>query len=199
MVIDTLSNETWALTNPGGNFTNNGYPTRVPTLLAPPLGATAGTGLQKQGDGVIAMGHGGNYSPNNLILLPFGAGVATNTFTMKVLGWRPTKLGPGQPASAPLWIPVVLGTYTITLGTGTGVAGADLTTTALFATTITMTGGPTFVTAGAPPISLEWLQVSPTGNDIGFISVRSFGFRYMETIFSTGGVATSCNSLYCKM
>jgi hypothetical protein len=186
MVIDTLSNETYALTN-SVNYSTNGYPSRIPTTTAP------------SGDGVIPMGHMGGYSPNHLILVPFGVGSSTNTFTMQILGWRATKLPPGQPASLPLWIPVNLGEYTITLGTATGVAGADLTTTSLFNTTITFTGGPTFVTAGAAPVSLDWLQISPGSNKIGMISVRSFGFRFMETIYSTGGSATSCNSLYCKM
>jgi hypothetical protein len=182
MVIDYLSNEFWALTHPTGNYATNGYPSRIPTVTAP------------SGDGVIPFGHMGGYSPGHLLLIPFGAGVATNTMGMKVLGWRSTGLNVGNK----LWVPLELGTYAITLGTGTGVALADLTATALFATTITMTGGPTFVTSGAAPVSPDWLQISPGSNAIGMVAVTSFGFRYLEVIYTTGGVATSCNSLWCK-
>ena len=182
MLVDKLSNQVWAQTH-ATNYSTNGYPTRIPTVTQP------------SGDGVIAFGHTGEYSPANLILVPYGAGSATNTFSLQVLGWRATKLGIG----APLCIPVSLGTYAITLGSGTGVAGADLTTAALFATTITMTGGPTFETSGAAPVVLDWCQISPGSNAIGMISCASFGFRFLEVIYTTGGSATSCNALYCKM
>ncbi len=180
MVIDDLSNQFWSQTNLT-NYSTNGYPTRIPTTTKP------------SGDGVIAFGDGGNYSPKHLVLIPYGVG-SSSTFSLKVLGWRATNLGLG----VPLWVPVAFATYAITVGTGAGIAGADLGTTSLFATTITSTGGPTFITSGAAPICPDWFQISPTGNIIGMICQESFGFPVLEVIFTTGGSATSCNALYCK-
>lgn len=188
-----LSEEVWSLTNKGGNANNNGYPSRIPTTTRPDLVA-AGTGVQAAGDGVIPFGHQGMECAGWLHLIPFGAGIATNTFSMKVLGWRATKLAIG----IPLWIPVELCTIAVTLGTAAGVTGADLTAASLFATTITMTGGPTFITTGAAPICPDWFQISPGSNSIGMVSVSSLGFRFLETIYTTGGVATSCNALWCR-
>jgi hypothetical protein len=184
MVIDQLSNETYALTN-SVNYSTNGYPTKIPTTTAP------------SGDGVIGFGHLGGYCPGHLLLIPIGIGAGA-TFSLKVLGWRATKLPPGQPATLPLWVPVELATYAITLGTATGVAGSDLGVSTLFPTTITSTGGPTFITTGAAPICPDWFQISPGSNSIGMISQSSFGFRFLEVIYTTGGSATSCNGLYAK-
>lgn len=200
MVIDYLSNDFYALTNPGGNYTQSAaYPSRVPTVTQPNL-IPVTTGIQAVGDGVIPMGQSlsgpGNYAPGHLMIIPIGVGAA-GTFSMQVLGWRATQLAKAGPFVPNLWVPILLGTYAVTLGTATGVAGSDLGATTLFATTITMTGGPTFVTSGAAPVSLDWLQISPTGNPIGMVCVTSFGFRFMETIFNNT-TSTSCNALYCK-
>lgn len=181
MVIDELSNQFWSRTN-ATNYSANGYPTRIATITKP------------SGDGVVAMGDGGSYAPKHLLLLPYGVGSATNTFGIRILCWAPTALGIGLP----LWIPEELATYAITVGSGTGVAGADLTTTSLFATTITCTGGPTFVTAGAAPICPDWFQISPGSNANGLICIESLGFPLLEVIFTTGASITSCNSLYRK-
>lgn len=194
MVIDVLSNDCYALTNPGGNYTNNGYPTRTPTITSPNLVPTS-TGLQAIGDGVISFGNLGNYCPGRIFLVPFGVGSSTNTFSLKVIGWTPTKLGVG----IPLWVPTVLQTSQVTIGTAAGVAGADLGTTSLFATTITTSYGPTWITTGASPVAPDWFQLSPGSNDIGGIIVESLGFRFIEVIYTTGGSATSCNALYRKI
>lgn len=195
MLIDERSAQLWQLTNPGGNYDNNGYPTRIPKTALPNVVA-ADTHLQAAGDGVLMCGWGGAVAPRSLLLVPFGAGSSGNTFALKVLGWRPTTGSFGGTQKPALWVPVVLCTCAVTVGTGTGIAGADLTTTALFATTITMTGGPTFITSGAAPVTPDWFEISPTGNDIGMIAVRTFGFPFLEVIFTTGGSATNCNSLY---
>lgn len=183
MVIDQLCKEWWvkALAT---NYATNGYPTKVPTTTLP------------SGNGVIDMA-GGDYVPGHLLIIPYGTGSATNTGSMKVLGWRDTNMNPGNPQRR-LWIPVELCTVAITLGTGAGVANADLDTTALFATTLTMTGGPTFITSGAAPVSLDWFEISPGSNGIGMISVPTFGFKKMELIFTTAGSATDLNALYTQ-
>lgn len=201
IIISRLSNQVWKLTNPGGNFSNNGYPTRAPQTTNPTQTALS-TGLQAIGDGVIPFGEqigsiGGQFCPTNLMLIPIGTGSST-TFGMKILGWRPTainaSLGP-----LPLWVPVTLATYAVTLGTAAGIANSELGTTTLFATTITSTGGPTFITSGAEPVIPDWCQISPGSNAIGCIIQASLGFRYLEVIYTTGGSATDCNALWCRL
>ncbi len=198
MQIEELSNETWALTNPGGNFSNNGYPTRAPQTL-PPNQTAVSTGLAAIGDGVIPFGHGGGaMSPRGMMLVPIGAGSNDNTFSFTVLGWRATKLNVGLP----LWVPVPLMICQATLGSGVGIANSDLGASVLFADTITCSVGPTLINTAAPntvpPVVPDEFLLSPTGDAVAAVFVRSFGFRFLEVIFTTGGSATSCNALYCK-
>lgn len=192
MLIEEFSSQNWKLTNPGGNYSNNGYPARAPQILNPTLTALT-TGLQKLGDGVINIGHGGIDGPKYIDLVPIGTGSATNTFSIEVIGWTATNLG-----TQVLWIPVgPIIAYAVTLGSAAGVANSDLGSTTLFGKTITSTLGPTFITSGAAPISNDWFQISPaTSAGIAMIRQRTFGFRYLEFIFTTGGSATDCNALW---
>lgn len=186
----------WGYVRPGGNYTTNGYPTRIPQNVAP------------SGDGVIPVGHQGSMSKIYLQLLPFGV-AATNTFSFQILGWDnvvegvvgSTFGGSANPqGNSPLWIPTWLGTYQATLGTTSGVAGSDLSTTQVFATTITLTAGPKF---GSTPADVQpqgyaggGAIYTPGSNTIGFLETFTLGFNYIEVIFTTGGVATSCNALW---
>jgi len=183
MQINVLSGATYALSN-ATNYATNGYPTKAPTLTQP------------SGDGVIPCGFLGSESPEFLTLLPIGVGASNNTFSMRVLGWRPTQI----PALAlrPLWIPVPLVDYAMTLGTASGATGGELGTTTLFADTITSTVGPTFITSGAAPIAPGWYQISPVNDLVGMIHQATLGFPFLELIFTTGGVATSCNCLWAR-
>lgn len=192
MYHSIFSQDGYALTNPGGNVTGSSYPSRAPTTVRPDL---VTSGVVSQGDGVIACGHIGAETLPHLILVPFGVGTSSNTFLMTVLGWRPTKLG--VLGALPVWIPAVLGTYQITLGSATGVSGGEITTSSLFNTSDSVTLGPSFV-SGVSPVSLDWLAMSPGSNSIGFIKQPTMGFRFVEVIFSTGSSATSCNCLWAK-
>jgi hypothetical protein len=194
MIIDALNAECLTLTNPGGNYSINGYPTRIPTIT-PPSQATSG--VTAAGDGVLPIGTPmGNYGVAHVTLIPIGVGSATNTFSMTILGWNRTQLNVANTSF--LWIPVSLATIAVTLGTETGVANSELGTTTLFATTITMTGAAVGVTSGMAATVLDWFTISPGSNAIGCIRQPTFGFRFLEVIFTTGGSATSCNCLWRK-
>jgi hypothetical protein len=182
--ICDLSNEHWYATN-AADVTGASFPSRIPTTVKP------------SGDGVIAFGEGGMIAPRWCMLKPFGTGSATNTFTMQVLGWRSARTQ-GTTITTELWIPDPLATYAVTLGTATGIAGSAVDNNHLFATTITSTGGPTFITSGPAPIVEGWFQISPGSNGIAVISQASLGYRMLEVIFETGSSATACNALYCK-
>lgn len=199
VVVESLSGENWRLTNPGGNYANTSYPTRIATTTAPNKAATT-TGLQAIGDGVVALGHEGSVCPQWLRLLPIGTGADEDTFTIKVLLWRSTRFNVvGQPG---LWIPETLAEWTCTLCTQTGVAGADLDVTTRFVDTITMTGGPTLITNAAAPTALtaapiveKWFQTSPLGDQVGAIMVPTFGARFAEVIFKASGT-NGANALW---
>src|SRR5580692_10209801 len=179
-VLTDLSQE--AYYSVGTDVTSASFPTIAPTTVKP------------TGSGVISFGNSGSICPKWLELIPYGTGVATNTFTMQVIGW--TSARSQGSILADLWVPVPLATYAVTLGTGAGVAGSALGSTYLFATTITSTGGPTFITSGAAPIVEGWFQISPGSNGIAFISQASLGHRFLQVIFETGSSTTACNAIY---
>lgn len=199
MILDVYSIAGEQLTNPGGNFSHNGYSSRPPSITPP--NKVVDANLAALGDGVIFCGaapdllsDGGMETTPYVYLTPIGVGSSTNTFAMTVLGWEVTKLGVGTP----LWIPITLAAYAVTLGTATGVANSDLGTTTLFATSITFTGGPVGVSSGMNPTSLDWFVISPGSNAIATIKQATLGYRFLEVLFTTGGSATSCNCLWRK-
>ena len=104
--LPRLASRFYGVTNPGGNPNNNGYPTRIPTTT-PPWQGNTGSGVVTAGDGVVMVGGdqspsgAGATAPRYLQLVPYGVGSDTNTFSLTVLGWRPTNLGKG----VSLWVP----------------------------------------------------------------------------------------------
>lgn len=171
------------------NYSTNGYPTRVNTLTEP------------SGDGVIpcgtnALGQPGASTCPHIMIKPFGAGADNVTMGMKVLGWTRT----GMPAVGvrPVWLLDELITFAITLSASVGIVDGEVSATDRFADTITSTGGPTFITSAALPVILDWFQTSPTTDGPAVIKQPTFGYDYLELIFTTGGSATSCNALWRK-
>jgi hypothetical protein len=197
--LPRLASRFYGVTNPGGNPNNNGYPTRIPTTT-PPWQGNTGSGVVTAGDGVVMVGGdqspsgAGATAPRYLQLVPYGVGSDTNTFSLTVLGWRPTNLGKG----VSLWVPTPICSCACTIASGLpGIANADLGTTAFFSKLLAVTGGPLLVSAGTAPVSDDWFSITGTAVGAGFLQVPTLGFYCMEVIFTTGGSATSCNSLYC--
>lgn len=198
MQIDTRGGR-FAISNPGGNVARNGIVEPVPfsTITAPtPQQNAPSTGVvttNQLTDGVIEMAGDGATGPggltaNSLQMIPYGTGSATNTFTMKAYGWRRTG-GVGANLTG-LWVPYLLASFTVTLGTATGVGGCDVNASQLLATTIALV-------TGNANVSNEIL--SPTGNVIAHIILDAKGAAYVELRFSTGGVATDCNCMVAKV
>ncbi len=177
MEIDTRS-APFFLAYPTANSTATSITFPVPTLTEP------------TGDGVIGMnrssGYSGEYSANGLIIIPYGAGSATNTMLMNCYGWRPTI---GRLAK-PLWVAFELATFTVTLCTVPGIAGADVNESQLFAGTISLG-------VGTANVSNE--IVSPTGNVVGHILLDTKGCVLVQILFDRNSSSTSCNALVARM
>jgi hypothetical protein len=188
--IDTRSMP-FDIGNPGGNSTAGSIVEPLPQLAIP--GTTTTSGVTTAGDGIIAMaeqisqGGFGAMTANGLMLIPYGAGSATQTYTLKCYGWRRT-LGKGETAAG-LWVPFLLASFTVTLGTAPGIAGTDVNASQLFATTIALV-------TGNANVSNE--IVSPGSNVIGHITLDAKGVQYIETRYAMVS-ATSGNCLVAKM
>lgn len=186
--------------SPGGykkvratNYSTNGYPTRVPTTTPP---APSGTGAMP--DGMIPCGWEGATSHPHVLVIPFGVDASTHTFGLTVLGWRPTAVNPDKTDMA-LWIPVPLCTVTCTTSTTLpGIVNSDVDNTQSFCTTLAMTGAGVGVSSGMAVTSPDWFTITGTAVGVGMLKVPTLGFVFLEVIFTTGGVDTSCNALWCQ-
>ena len=196
MYLDERSDQFWAATNPGGNATTNPFPSKIPQVAPGPI-SQAVNGVQVAGDGLIPMGHTGAETSRRVLLIPFGVGASGTTFSMNIYGWRTTSgnlWGTLGGEAHRLWIPCLLGTYSIILGGQTGVAGRDIDTNQNFAGTITQTFSATVTTGGVLP---DDFVNSPGATAIGCISQLAMGFRYLEATFQIG-TATSANCLWTR-
>jgi len=182
MIIETIS-PPFAISNPGADVTTSSITEPSPTATTP------------TGDGVLSIGGGetgqGGKVSNGLLIVPYGVGSATNTFSMKIYGWRSVRQRQGATTPIiPLWVPYLLASFTCTLCTLAGVAGTPVDNTHLFCGTITLG-------VGNANISNE--IISPTGNVMASIILDRKGSQLVEVRFGTGGSATSANCLYAEV
>ena len=172
------------------NQSSGSFVSKVPTTTEPTgdAGNATGTSIIE----LVPPGtQGGGGCVQNLVrIMPYGTGSATNTFSMRIIGW--SKLPSSSPPQKPdLWVPVVLAELLCTLSSVTGVAGSDVDNTQLFAGTIAIVG-----TSGNPGVSLD--IVSPANSVIAHVVADMKGFQKLELSFSTGSSATDCNALVAK-
>ncbi len=163
--------------------TSNGYVAKIPTVTEPAGDAATATGAS-----VIDLGVGGVIAQNFLLIVPYGTGSDTNTFSLRVIGWR---VLPGvQGTTKDLWVPVNLLELACTLTTAVGIAGSPIGTGERFCDTITVTKGST-LSGEAPSENI----LSPANDTIGCALVDLKGFQKVELSFTTGSSATDCNAL----
>lgn len=176
MQIDTRSSPLFKVRETNDTTASITFP--VPRLTEP------------SGEGIINMGQGGGDSSNGLMLIPFGAGSATNTFSMNCYAWTPTLGVTDHATLVPLWVATVLGTFTCTLSTVPGLATSYVNASQLFCGTIVLV-------VGTQNVSNE--VISPTGNTVAHILLDTKGSKLVEIRFGTGASATSCNCLARRM
>lgn len=158
----------------GSNATDTSFPSRIPTATQPTL-AIGSTDGQVQENGVL--------------LIPYAVAADTDTFSMRLIGWRPT---PGSnTANEQLWIPTVLGEFACTCSTPVGVSGGYLAATDRLCDTITLVG----TTANA---NVNVTIISPANDTIAYILVDLMGCTLFETTFdsTSAGTATGMNCLF---
>lgn len=169
--------------------TDNGFPSRLPTLTKP---SGLGDAAAQTTSSVLDFGclSGGGQVQNAAMLMFFGAGANNTTFSARLVAWTLILGDPaGTASNRPVWMPLDLFEVQVTLSsTPIGVATGIITATDLFADTITLTG----TTANAN-VGIE--IVSPANDRPAHLIVDFKGSMLIEPIFTTGGSATNCNGL----
>jgi len=164
------------------NAATNGF-TALASTLTEPTTAT---------DGVIDLAPNGFIENNNLLLIPFGAGSATNTFKIRIVGWAKANPAPLS-TSVVCWIPIPLYQFTCTLSTFTGIATGVVLNTDKLCDTIAITLGNELT---------DCSKISPANstaavaNVPGQVMVDVKGWNKIQILIDTGGVATNGNCLY---
>jgi len=159
------------------------------------------TATEPTGDGVIKLDIGTSMS-NNLLVAFFGSGSDNNTFLARFTGWKQALYTPNRvpaetvPTVAPLWIPVPLYQFTVTLSQQVGVSGAVVTDTDRFADTIAITLGNelTDVTKISPADS-----TAAIANVIGNVMFDVKGFSKLQMQVNRNSSASSGNGLYVRL
>lgn len=172
--------------------TDAAFPSRIPTLTEPTgLGdsaaqATASAVFDLIGDEPRADGRS---ERNKIVVVPFGAGSDTNTFSLRVIGWRIAyDRNKARRSDTAVWIPITLVELLCTLSTPVGVTGGFLTASDRFCDTIALTGS----TAND---DVDLSITSPADNTIAHAVVDCKGCQKVELTFQIGVSATSANAL----
>lgn len=177
MQIETLSTA-FALARASNVTSDDTLPTPAVLDAAPPDVAA---------NGWLAIGAGGGLTSNGLQLMPFGK-AATGTYVLYVYGlrWLASRTGD---SGKTLWVPYLLASFNVTLGTMAGVDGTPVDSTNVFATTIALI-------AGTANVSNE--IVSPASNLPAHIMVDTKGSKYIKTVFDLT-TATEANALFARV
>lgn len=158
------------------------------TTNASAIANPADTFVDPTGDGVLDFGHYGVMAANDLLLVPYGVGTATNTFLLSVFAWD---LVPGNQGTAQsAWTAYLLASFTCTLCTAAGLAGATVDATQLYCGTIA-------VVVGNAGVDVD--VISPTGNLKASIMMDVKGAKKVTVRLDRNGSATSCNTLARRM
>lgn len=170
------------------NANDNGYPSRVPTATEPVR--SGNSAAQATTMAVVDFGSDTVQVQNAVKIKFYGVGSNNDTFSCRFIGWE--FVNPGNVALG-FWDATDLFEVLVTLTSSiTGVSGRTPDQTNLFADTITIVGA----TANA---GVNINVVSPANDRAGYLVVDFLGFRKVEPIFTTGGVATSCNAMYSTL
>ncbi len=164
------------------NENASGFATKISTTTEP------------TGDGVLDLARLGGSVPCKILLVPFLLGGDGDTTVMRVIGWSSVSLA----SVNTLWVPVILGEFTLTASTAVGVAGAAVLNTERFADTIVPVAAriEDAVVGAGTAVHSDVNVLSPTNDTPGHIIMPLRGMHKIElTSDQTGGTSTF-NCLY---
>ena len=157
------------------------FPSRIPQITAP---STVSPQTVTSQDIYDVFTEGTQFS--NARIVPFGTGSATQTFSVRVIGWSDAQPSSGS-SNVVLWVPTVLCEYLCTLGTATGVASSAVLDTEKFCDTVALV-------ANRGTDGQDTTKASPTNNLIAQFLVDLKGSKKIELCYSVG-TNTDCNAL----
>lgn len=157
------------------------FPGRIPQVLAPSTVSPQTVSSQSIFDNVT----NGN-TASNARIIPFGVGSATQTFSVRVIGWSDAQPVAGS-SNLPLWVPTILCEYLCTLSTVVGVADSAVLSTEKFCDTIALV-------SNRGTDGQDTTKFSPTNNLIAHFLVDLKGAKKVELCYSVG-TNTDCNAL----
>jgi hypothetical protein len=157
------------------------FPSRIPTTTVPATVVPQTVTSQDVYD-LAATG----IKPVSARIIPFGTGSATQTFSVRVIGWTDAQPTFGT-SSAVLWVPTILCEYLCTLSTAVGVAGSAVLDTERFVDTLSLV-------ANRGTDGQDTTRLSPTGNLLANFVVNLRGSKMIELCYSVG-TNTDCNAL----
>jgi hypothetical protein len=163
------------------NETSTSHRALVPTITEPVSAATA-TGTSAF---VFDAGWKGAVAQNRVMIFPYGLGSDTNTFNMRIWGWRYLPQTTLLPA---MWFPFPLAEFLCAISSGSpGLAGQQVIETEFFADTITVVAGQGNV--------LSYEIVSPANDTLAHVLVTLKGSSKYEITFDMVTGTTSANAL----
>lgn len=142
-------------------------------VTAETITAPSPTTTKPSGDGILGPVRGIAEAGNAAKIWFTGTDAANETLTALITGWtyvEGTENAPG------LWVPTPLLALSITLGTSTGVSGAIVPETELFADTITASNAYTSA----------YEIISPANNSPGCVKVDFFGCALVQVQLAVG-------------
>lgn len=142
---------------------------------------TAGetTDVEPSGEGIIDTIAANGLSYNGIIVTPFGVGSDTDTFLMRIYGWRRFET---------IWIRSIICEVTCTLASAlTGVDGTGIPSTSYFCSTITPV-------SGNQNVSYEIVSADD-GETIGMVKADMAGSEKIQIVFKNVQ-SDSANALY---
>lgn len=167
------------------NANTAAFAAKIPTITEP------------TNDGVVNLVGSGLAIPRRMLCCFFGLGADNDAASVRIIGWK--KIGQDQPQSIPLWIPLIVGEFTLIFSTITGVAGAPVLNTERFADTIAPVAArnPDRVIGAGTAINSDLALTSPTTNvGPGFIDFPIRAFEKIEFSFAQTVNNPPCNALF---
>jgi hypothetical protein len=140
--------------------------------------APSPTATKPSGDGILGPVRGEFEAGNGAKIWFTGTDAANETLTALITGWTYVE---GTDNAVGLWVPTPLLALSITLGTATGVAGAIVPETELFADTIAASGAYTSA----------YEIISPANNSPACLKLDFFGCALVQVQLARGTGASA--------